>query len=244
MCITSGGASRPALSAPSRSAGSARSTRYSAGLTHEVAPSRRARRLRQAGAGPQVRPLEVHLAFLQQRLQHGHVLAQLVERVVEVDSVGAHRGLGARSDAEPDAPGREPLQRERLLRERDRMTWPCRHDRGAEQDAVGPLSRGAVHRQRVGGDAADGLPRRLHAGFFGTLDLLDGGCGAPRLDQHADALLAHDSRTPSPCGKPLSVPASLASHRPCSRRQRERAVSLRRKPVAQIRSQRCTFRLG
>ena len=140
---------------------------------------------RHAGAGAHVAALEVDLTLVQQRAQHGQVLAELRQRRVERHAEGAHRPLRARADAEAQAAGRDGLDGGDLLRDEDGVARPRGDDRAAHQHALRAGGRVREERQRVGAGAPTLQPDGGDAGPLRALDQPDG-LRSRRLDGHAD----------------------------------------------------------
>ena len=78
------------------------------------------------------------------------VLDQAPQGAIEIDVVDVdHRSRVSAADTEVEAPGRQPLQGQRLRDEGEGMAGEGGDDRRAEGDALGLHGRGGEERERV-----------------------------------------------------------------------------------------------
>ena len=136
--------------------------------------------------------IEIHAAFVECGLEDLQILAQVLEGPFEGEAEHAFdAGLVARADAEAQAPGRERIDGDGALDERERMTREGRYDGSAEEDVLRSAGGSGEDGERVGSGATTGEPGAFDAGLFGGDDAIDEGGGVEGADVDADSQILH-----------------------------------------------------
>ena len=186
---------------------------------------RGAGRMWEAGVRSIELALEMHGTGLQHGLHDAEILDQTTQGTVEIDVVDVdHRPRVSAADAEVEAAGGKPFQRERLGDEAQRVPGEGRDDGGAKGDALRLHGGRAEQRERVERGGGHHHPGVGDIRPLGADAQIDDRFGAARKDGDADpiSIARHAVSTsrsgygPSAIGCIL-VLAVLAVYRPSSR---------------------------